>query len=276
MINAGENAPLIMGILNMTPDSFSDGGWFNTFESALNHAKQMIDDGADIIDIGGESTRPGSENVSEAVQIERVLPVIQALGETLPGHVKISIDTRRARVAEAALGAGASIVNDVSGGNDDPAIIDLCVERQCGYVVTHMLGTPETMQNDPVYDDVVNDIRRFLEARAEACERAGMDRDGIIIDPGIGFGKTREHNLALLNNLAVFVNTGYPVLLGSSRKRFMGSICGVNLPEELVGATAATTALGVCAGVKIFRVHDVRSNRQAADVARAIMNSARA
>ena len=262
-----------MGILNVTPDSFSDGGQFNNIDAAAHHGKRMIDEGADIIDIGGESTRPGSERVSETEQIERAVHIIQVISETIPEHVSISIDTTRSKVAEAALNAGASIVNDVSGGNDDPDIINLCAERNCPYIIMHMLGTPETMQNEPSYDDVVADIKCFLENRVEDCLKSGIDKNNIVIDPGIGFGKTREHNLTLLNNLKAFVDTGYSVLLGTSRKRFMGTICTVNTPDELVGATTATTAVGVQAGVKIFRVHDVKENRQAADVAWAILNN---
>lgn len=262
-----------MGILNVTPDSFSDGGKFTSLDAAVNHGKQMIDEGADIIDIGGESTRPGSERISEEEQIARIVHIIRTISETIPKHVTISVDTTRSKVAEAALNAGASIVNDVSGGNDDPEIIRLCADKQCPYVVMHMQGSPGTMQNEPKYDDVVNDIKQFLETRIDDCIKAGIDRNDIVIDPGIGFGKTVEHNLTLLRNLKVFVDTGHTVLLGTSRKRFMGTICTVNTPDELVGATAATTALGVQAGVKIFRVHDVKANRQAADVAWAILNS---
>lgn len=262
-----------MGILNVTPDSFSDGGKYSSTESAISHAKQMIDEGADIIDIGGESTRPGSKRVAANEQIQRVAHIIAAIRETLPEQVSISIDTTRAKVAAAALNAGAVIVNDVSGGNDDPAMIDLCADAKCAYIIMHMQGSPETMQDDPGYDDVTEDIRAFLVARAETCEKKGIDKQQLCIDPGIGFGKTREHNLRLLNQLHRFVDTGYPVLLGASRKRFMGTICQVNSAEELVGATTATTSLGVLAGVKLFRVHDVKPNRQAADVASAIANN---
>ncbi len=268
-----KEGPLIMGILNITPDSFSDGGQFNNIEAAVNHGKQMIDEGADIVDVGGESTRPGSERVSPEEQIQRVVHIITAISETIPEHVKISIDTTRSKVAEAALDAGAHIVNDVSGGNDDPEIINLCADKNCPYVIMHMQGSPETMQNNPAYDDVVSDIKFFLETRVSDCIDSGIDKKNIVIDPGIGFGKTREHNLTLLSHLKVFTDTDYHVLLGTSRKRFMGSICTVNSADELIGATTATTALGVKAGVKMFRVHDVKPNRQAADVAWAILNS---
>jgi dihydropteroate synthase len=272
MVIDERNEPSIMGILNVTPDSFSDGGQYNNLETAVNHGKQMIDEGADIIDIGGESTRPGSARISVEEQIERVVHIIKAISETKPEHVEISIDTTRSKVAEAALDAGASIINDVSGGNDDPEIINLCADKNCPYIIMHMLGSPETMQNNPVYNDVVSDIKRFLETRIEECIKVGVDKKNIVIDPGIGFGKTREHNLVLLKNLKAFVDTGYAVLLGTSRKRFMGTICTVDTPNDLIGATTATTALGVQAGVKIFRVHDVKLNRQAADVAWAILD----
>lgn len=268
-----KQSPLIMGVLNVTPDSFSDGGCFTDLEAAVNHGKQMIDEGADIIDIGGESTRPGAERVSVEDQIDRVVHIIKTISETIPEHVRISIDTTRSKVAEVALDAGAHIVNDVSGGNDDPEMINLCADRNCPYIIMHMQGTPETMQNAPTYDDVVSEIKYFLETRINDCIEAGVNEKDIVIDPGIGFGKTREHNLMLLKNLNVFVETGYSVLLGTSRKRFMGAICTVNSPEELIGATTATTALGVQAGVKMFRVHDVKPNRQAADVAWAILNT---
>jgi len=266
------NGPLIMGILNVTPDSFSDGGQYNNLQAAVNHGKQMIDEGADFIDIGGESTRPGSERVCVEEQIDRVVHIIKRISETKPEHVGLSIDTTRSKVAEAALDAGAQFVNDVSGGNDDPEIITLCADKRCPYIIMHMLGTPETMQNDPRYDDVVSDIKSFLVGRIEQCIKAGIAENNIIIDPGIGFGKTQKHNWTLLNNLKSFVDIGHTVLLGTSRKRFMGTICTVNTPSELIGATTATTALGVQAGVKIFRVHDVKPNRQAADVAWEILS----
>ena len=272
MGNMITNKPQIMGILNVTPDSFSDGGQFDSLDAAVEQGKYMINEGADIIDIGGESTRPGSKRISSEEQIERIVHIIQAISETKPKNVQISVDTTRSAVAEAAINAGAEIVNDISGGNDDPEIIQLCVDRECPYIIMHMQGTPETMQNNPTYNNVVAEILLFLQSRAEVCIKAGISESNIIIDPGIGFGKTSEHNLTLLNNLNTFVETGYSVLLGASRKRFMGSICDVDRPSELIGATTATTVLGVNTGVKIFRVHDVKENRQAADTAWAILN----
>lgn len=268
---AATGKPLIMGILNVTPDSFSDGGNFPEPEDAVMHALNMVGEGADIIDIGGESTRPGSDRISAAEQKKRVLPVITALRKQLPEHIIISIDTTLAEVAEAAVMAGAGMINDVSAGRDDPDLIKVAAQCHCPYVIMHMQGTPKTMQVNPTYKDVVEEIRDFLLERVEVAQASGVRRENIIIDPGIGFGKTREHNLELMANLHQFVDTGYPVLLGASRKRFMGSLCAGVAPEQLIGATCATTALGVAAGVKIFRVHDVRENRQAADVAWSIL-----
>ena len=209
------------------------------------------------------------------------MPVIREL-RALPGDVLISVDTTRAAVAEAALDAGADLINDVSAGRDDDTMFDLAARRNAPVVLMHMLGAPATMQQDPNYDDVVAEIEAFLVQRAQAAQAAGVARDRIMIDPGIGFGKTKPHNLALLHALGRFVATGYPVLLGASRKRFMGAICTAPgapgsaeppAPGELVGATCATTVMGVLAGVAIFRVHDVAANRQAADVAAAIVGA---
>ncbi len=265
-----DDTPLIMGILNVTPDSFSDGGNYATVESAVAHALTMVGDGADIIDVGGESSRPGAKRVPAAQQIQRVVPVIRALRERLPETVAISIDTTLFEVAEAAADAGAGIINDISAGTEDSRIFPLAGERDLPVVIMHLPGDPETMQQNPEYDDVVEDVLDYLVLRAEAAQNAGMTAHRIIIDPGIGFGKTREHNLMLMANLHRFVDTGFDVLLGASRKRFMGSVCRDSDPVNLLGATCAATALGVESGVRIFRVHDVRANRQAADVAWAI------
>ena len=259
-----------MGILNLTPDSFSDGGLFQSPEAAIRHALTMAGEGADIIDIGGESTRPGSERVTADEQKSRVIDIITGLHASLPEQIRISIDTTLATVAEAALDAGAAMINDVSAGRDDPEMISLAAERQCPFILMHMQGDPHTMQDGPVYSNAVEEIRAFLLERAELVQSKGVDGNNIIIDPGIGFGKTKQHNLQIMNNLHRFVDTGYPVLLGASRKRFMGSICAETEFNQLVGATCATTATGINAGVRIFRVHDVRANRQAADVAWAI------
>ena len=264
--------PLIMGILNVTPDSFSDGGKYNTMSAAVEQAEKMLADGADIIDIGGESTRPGSEPVPALEQIRRVVPVIEAI-KKLSSGLAISIDTTLSEVAEAALRAGADMINDVSGGTGDPKILTLTARLDAPIVLMHSKGAPKTMQDNPCYQDVVGEVLGALQVRVEAALQAGIKRERIIVDPGIGFGKRRQDNLDLLAHLDVIVGLGYPVLLGTSRKRFMGSLCNIQEPAELVTATAVTTALGVMAGVKLFRVHDVMENRQAADVAWAIRQS---
>lgn len=259
-----------MGILNVTPDSFSDGGRFNETSPAVKHALQMMYEGADIIDVGGESTRPGSKRVNASDQISRVAEIIKSIREIALEEVEISIDTTLSKVAEAAIESGASMINDVSAGTDDPQIFELAADKKLPIILMHMQGTPQTMQVKPVYDDVVEDIRAYLLERVEVAIAAGIRKENISIDPGIGFGKTQEHNMQLMASLDRFVDTGLPILLGASRKRFMGSICEGAEPEELVGATCATTVAGVNAGVQMFRVHDVRPNRQAADVAWAL------
>lgn len=261
--------PLVMGVLNVTPDSFSDGGFFASVDAALAQAREMLDEGASIVDVGGESTRPGAETVTDEVQIARVLPVVTALRSKLGAAFAISVDTRSAIVAEAALAAGADLINDISGARD-PAMLACVARHRAAIVLMHMQGTPATMQLDPRYDDVTREVRDYLAARATAAVDAGVARERIVLDPGIGFGKTRAHNLQLLRELPSFVALGHPVLLGTSRKRFMGAICRETEPRELIGATCATTALGVTAGVRIVRVHDVKPNRQALEVAWAL------
>lgn len=262
--------PLIMGILNITPDSFSDGGKFLWEEQAVAHGMAMVKQGADIIDVGGESTRPGAQPVGVVKQKERVIHVIQTLRSHLPTHVRISIDTTMSAVASAALDAGADMINDVSAGRVDPAMFQLAANSKVPIVLMHMQGTPQTMQQNPSYQDVVSEVARFLKDRADTARQVGVSRDAIILDPGIGFGKNRDHNLMLLANLPRLVELGYTLLLGTSRKRFMGSLSRIREPPKLMPATCGTTALGVMAGVAIFRVHDVSENRQAADVAWAI------
>ncbi len=262
------DGPKIMGILNVTPDSFSDGGKFSGV-AAIVQAEAMVAEGADIIDVGGESTRPGSDPVDAEEQIRRVVPAIRAIRQINAG-VAISIDTTLAKVAEAAIDAGANIINDVSAGLGDPAMLGFAAAVQSPIILMHMQGTPKTMQDDPQYQDVVAEVKAALQQRIEAAQAAGIEAHNIAIDPGIGFGKRKQDNLALLAHLPALLGLGFPMLLGTSRKRFMGSICNVSQPEELVTATAVTTALGVMAGVQMFRVHDVKANRQAADVAWAI------
>ncbi len=264
---------MIMGILNVTPDSFSDGGQYAAAEAALKQALAIVEAGAEVIDVGGESTRPGSERVPAEEQLRRVLPVIESLVPALPSGVSISIDTTLSPVAEAALKAGAEIINDVSAGRDDPAIFQLAAEHGVCMVLMHMQGSPKTMQDNPGYEDVVAEVLDFLLQRVEIAQSQGISPENLILDPGIGFGKRKIDNLKLLAHLERFVAAGFPVLLGTSRKRFMGSILEISDPKELVSATVATTTLGVLAGVKIFRVHDVRENRQALEVTWSIQQS---
>ncbi|MFA6050973.1 MAG: dihydropteroate synthase [Methylobacter sp.] len=267
------NRPLIMGILNVTPDSFSDGGKYSGLDDALQQVKLMLSEGVDIIDIGGESTRPGAEPVAARDQIERVVPVIRAIRQQLNSDILISIDTTLSEVAKAGLDAGANIINDVSAGRDDAAILTLAAQTGAPIILMHSQGAPKTMQDNPHYENVVQEVLDALNESIKAALKAGVKKENVAIDPGIGFGKRRQDNIDLLAHLDALVATGFPVLLGTSRKRFMGTICDVTEPSELVTATAVTTALGVMAGVQMFRVHDVKENRQAADVAWAIKQS---
>jgi dihydropteroate synthase len=246
--------PLVMGVLNVTPDSFSDGGRFAGVDEAVTRAEQMVAEGAELIDIGGESTRPGAERVSADEQIRRVVPVLEAC-RGLP--ITFSIDTTRAAVAEAALNAGATIVNDVSAGRDDPAIVSLVARHACPVVLMHMLGQPATMQLNPHYADVVADVRAFLAQRASDFEAAGVKRDNILVDPGIGFGKTAAHNWQLMAGTGQIVADGRPVLMGVSRKKFIGTLTGRDTPADRVFGTAAAVTQSVLAGAAIVRVHDV-------------------
>ena len=271
----GPTKPLLMGILNVTPDSFSDGGLYRQTDAAVARAREMAAQGADIIDIGGESTRPGAARVAAAEQLKRVLPVVRQLRGELPADIPISIDTTSTLVAGAALEHGVAMVNDISAGRDDPGMFSLIAEAGLPYIIMHMQGTPDTMQDNPHYTDVVAEIRAFLLTRAVAAQDAGVQQQNLVLDPGIGFGKSRRDNLDLIANLSSFRVTGYKVLLGASRKRFMGSICTISNYSELVGATCATTAIGVFAGVNILRVHDIKENRQALDVAWALHSAQR-
>jgi dihydropteroate synthase len=261
--------PALFGILNVTPDSFSDGGDFLDPEAAARHAGVLLDEGADAIDVGGESTRPGSDPVSEEEELRRVVPVVRKILEARPGAV-VSVDTYRARTAEAALDAGARIVNDVTALRGDPRMAALVADAGCPVVLMHMLGEPKTMQREPRYDDVVGEVRGFLEERAGQANAAGVAAENVILDPGIGFGKTPDHNLSLLRRLDAIVSLGFPVLLGASRKRFIGTITGAEEAKERVFGTVATTVLGYERGATLFRVHDVRANREALAVARAV------
>lgn len=265
-----QTGPILMGILNLTPDSFSDGGRYRAPGAALAHALRMVEEGAQVIDVGGESTRPGATPVSEPTQRERVLETIAALRERLPARTAISIDTTRAGVAAAALAAGADFINDVSAGLDDPDMFGLAARADCPIVLMHRVAPALDEQGRPAYADVVREVAAFLRSRAAAAQAAGVRKQDIALDPGIGFGKRSRHNLALLARLDAIVGLGYPVLLGASRKNFMGRRGAAGAPAERVPETCATTALGVMAGVRLFRVHDVQANRRAADAAWAI------
>jgi dihydropteroate synthase len=245
---------VVMGVLNVTPDSFSDGGEFFDTNEAIKHGLKMAADGAAIIDVGGESTRPGSASVSAEEQIRRVVPVIEALAKKV--DVPISIDTTNYEVAEAALEAGAAMINDITALSDE-RMGELAGEVGVPVVLMHIQGTPATMQIEPKYKDVVGEVRQFLLERAERAEQFGIDKSKIFIDPGIGFGKTTEHNLLLLRHIDRFVDSSYRVCVGTSRKGFIGKITGKEKPADRIFGTAATVALCAAAGVSIVRVHDV-------------------
>lgn len=260
---------IIMGILNTTPDSFSDGGTHATRELALQHALQMIEEGADIIDIGGESTRPGAPEVSAEEEIQRVIPVIESLRQTWSGL--ISIDTSKAIVAKAALLAGANIINDVSGLRHDPAMLDVCRETDCGIIIMHMRGNPRTMQVNPQYDDVVTSVREFFEERYQTLKHEGISADRLCFDPGIGFGKSAEHNWTLMENLHLLVVHDRPILLGVSKKSFIAKRTGSTDIEARSWPTIALTAYGREQGVMLHRVHDVKGNLDALRMCEAIL-----
>ncbi|UCG55909.1 MAG: dihydropteroate synthase [Phycisphaerales bacterium] len=261
---------LVMGVLNVTPDSFSDGGQFLDAGDAVRHGLGMLDAGAAIIDVGGESTRPGSAPVPAKEQIRRVVPVIEKLAGG--ANVPISIDTHEYEVAKAALDAGAGMINDITALSDE-RIGGLAAEREVPVVLMHMLGTPATMQVEPKYDDVVTEVLDYLLARATRAEELGVAGNMIFIDPGIGFGKTLEHNLLLLRHIDRFVASGYRVLVGTSRKSFIGQLTGKDKPSDRVFGTAGTVALCVAAGVSIVRVHDVPEILDVVKVVKAIVNS---
>lgn len=267
---SAEQKPLIMGILNVTPDSFSDGGRFETVDTALRHTEKMLAEGADIIDVGGESTRPYSLSVSAGEQIHRILPVIRAIRSQLGDKPIISVDTRLSSVAKLALAEGANMINDVSAGRDDPQLLEIAAKAGCPLVLMHRQGNSATMQDQPYYENLLNEVISYLNHSVELALAAGVLKENLLLDPGIGFGKRQLDDMQLLAQLPAFVALGFPILLGSSRKRVLAELCGINNPLQLATATAATTALGVMAGVKVFRVHDVLENRQAADVAWAI------
>ncbi len=261
-------SPLIMGILNVTPDSFSDGGRFNEPQSAIDHALRMVEEGAEIIDVGGESTRPGSEPVTEKEELKRVIPVIEKLRNKT--NALISIDTYKSRVALKALKAGADIVNDISGAQFDPKMVRVVKNADCPLIIMHIKGTPRDMQKDPFYEDVVEEIYGYFEQRIEYLENEGVKK--IIIDPGIGFGKRVEDNLHLLRDLKDFTFLSKPVLAGTSRKSFIGKILNREVDERLFGSVA-TQIVAVQNGAKIVRVHDVRATKDALKLWQSIMDA---
>jgi dihydropteroate synthase len=256
----------VMGIVNVTPDSFSDGGLFLDPDAAVEHGLALAAEGAAILDVGGESTRPGAEPVSARDELGRVLPVVERLAAA--GH-RVSIDTTKLEVARDALDAGASIVNDVSALRFAPGLAELIAEHEAGCCLMHMLGEPRTMQVDPRYDDVVSDVKRFLEERLAFAVERGIAEERVWLDPGIGFGKTVEHNLELLRRLDEIVAIGRPVMIGTSRKRFLGTLAGGRAAGERLPGTIATSVLALARGARVFRVHDVRPVVDALTVAAA-------
>ena len=259
----------LMGIVNVTPDSFSDGGLFLDAEAAIAHGRELAAEGADILDVGGESTRPGAAAVSAEEELERVGPVVEALAGDGGQGVPVSIDTSKCAVAEAALDRGAEIVNDVTALRGDPELAALCAQRGCDVVLMHMLGDPRTMQDDPRNDDVVDDVKGFLAERIEFATSEGVDEERVWVDPGIGFGKTVDHNLELLRRLGELRELGRPVVVGTSRKSFIGKLTGAEV-EDRLGGTVASNVIAYSNGADVLRVHDVAPVREALTTADAI------
>ncbi|MBU2552563.1 MAG: dihydropteroate synthase [Proteobacteria bacterium] len=260
-----------MGIVNITPDSFSDGGDYFDPETAVAHGLAMVEEGADILDVGGESTRPGAEPVGEGDEKARVLPVIRSLAEKV--SVPISVDTYKSSIAAAAIEAGASMINDISAGRFDPAIFDVAARTGVPMVLMHMRGVPRSMQARPVYDDLVSEVKTFLHEAAGRAEAAGVAPDRIILDPGIGFGKTFGHNWTLIKRLRELVEMGYPMLVGPSRKAFLGYLLGGAPPKARDSATAAVVALAAYLGAHFIRTHNVQLARETLTVVRAVMKA---
>jgi len=261
--------PKLMGVVNVTPDSFSDGGLFLDANVAIEHGRELASQGADILDVGGESTRPGAEEVGVEEERRRTEPVVAALAAT--GHT-VSIDTSKLAVAEAALDAGAEIVNDVTALRHDPEVAALVADRRAGLVLMHMLGDPRTMQANPAYDDVVDEVKAFLAERLEVAVAAGVAEERVWLDPGIGFGKTLDHNLELLRRLGELRELGRPLVVGTSRKSFIGKIDGSEVGDRL-GGTIASSVIAAAEGADVLRVHDVREGAQALKVADAILSA---
>lgn len=262
------NGPMVMGILNVTPDSFSDGGRFADPQRAIERGLEMAGQGADIIDVGGESTRPGAEPVPEDEELKRVLPVIEALAAKL--DIPVSIDTYKSRIAERALEAGASIVNDISGLGFDPELGRVAAQHRAGLILMHIQGTPRNMQEDPRYEDVVVEVSQSLCRSLDKAVEAGMERECVALDPGIGFGKNLEHNLKLLNNLESLAMLARPMVVGASRKSFIGRLGAGDKPEDRLAGSLAAAVMAARAGASVLRVHDVAETRQALAVSRAV------
>lgn len=261
---------LVMGVLNVTPDSFSDGGKFAQVDEAVAHGRRMAEAGAAVLDIGGESTRPGSSPVSAEEQIRRICPVIERLRQV----TVLSVDTRDAKVAKAALEAGVGVVNDISAGTFDPDMLPLVASEGVPIILMHMQGEPATMQVNPQYQDVAKEVGEFLSGRAQAAQAAGVSREHILLDPGIGFGKRDVHNLQLLRRLGEIKELGFPLVIGTSRKAFIGRIAGEGpRPEDRLFGTAATVAWSIAHGADMVRVHDVEQMERVVRIVRAIMDS---
>jgi len=267
-VGLGERT-LVMGIVNVTPDSFSDGAMFASADDAVAHGARLVDEGADLLDVGGESTRPGSDPIEADEELLRVVPVIEGLVKARPG-TPLSVDTRKPEVASAALDAGASVVNDIAGGRNS-ALLETVSRTGAGVVLMHMLGEPKTMQDDPRYDDVVAEVHEFLRERIEAAVFAGIPEERVCIDPGIGFGKTVEHNLALLRALPALRMLGAAVMVGASRKGFIGALTGVEDPAARFEGSLAVAVLAAAHGADLVRVHDVEATVRALKVADAVV-----
>ena len=264
-----DDSPLIMGILNLNHDSFFSGSQCHSADEAYDKARQMVDDGADIIDIGAESSRPGSQGIAVDEEISQVLPVVKKLCKSIT--IPVSVDTTKSAVAEAVLENGASIINDISGLQSDPNMADTIAEKNAGVVIMHMKGTPETMQKNPAYDDLIKDITNYLKKSVSIAESAGISPDKIAVDPGIGFGKTIKHNLEILGRLNNFKSLKKPILIGVSRKSFIGNIQNLPVEDRLEGSLTAGL-MAVLNGAQILRVHDVKETRQMLDLVKAITN----
>ena len=267
-LSLGERT-LVMGIVNVTPDSFSDGAMFASVDDAVAHGARLVDEGADLVDVGGESTRPGSDPIEADEELLRVVPVIEGLVKARPGTA-LSVDTRKPEVASAALDAGASVVNDIAGGRNG-ALLEIVSRTGAGVVLMHMLGEPKTMQDDPRYDDVVAEVHEFLRERIEAAVFAGIPEERVCIDPGIGFGKTVDHNLALLRAVPALRMLGAAVMVGASRKGFIGTLTGVDDPAARLEGSLAVAVLAAAHGADLVRVHDVAATVRALKVADAVV-----